>query len=117
MSKKLVRHRQLAFSHQSGLCYYCNFPMWQKNPELYAHALGFSLPQAKWHQCTAEHLEPRKDGGKDVQQNIVAACRWCNQKRHSRKLVPSPRAYQQFVNQRLSKGRWHSKTVAKRLLH
>ena len=91
--------------------------MWEENLELYAHALSLSRSEAKRFKCTAEHLRPRKDGGKDAAHNIVAACLHCNQNRHRRKANLSPRAYRELVSQRLGKGGWHYKRVTARILH
>ena len=111
MLSKLARHRNSAYINQSGRCYYCNFPMWESDPVSYSQAHNISLSQAKLFQCTAEHLEARSDGGKDRAKNIVAACIWCNKKRHSRKQAPSPNDYRQLVQKRLSKGRWFCKEL------
>ena len=111
MSTKLVRHRKSAHIAQSGRCFYCGFPMWESNIESFAQTHNISLPQAKWFQCTAEHLEARKEGGNDATKNIVAACQWCNQRRHKRKIAPSPNAYRQLIQRRLSKGHWHCMTI------
>jgi len=48
---------------------------------------------------TAEHLVARMDGGKDTRQNIVAACRRCNEMRHAlfHGAAPDPETYQGFV--------------------
>lgn len=107
MASKLVHHRKSAFIAQSHRCFYCGFPMWESDCKSFAQAHKISFPQAKWFQCTAEHLEARKDGGKNTAQNIAAACLWCNQKRHKRKIAPSPKEFQLLVKQRLTKGRWH----------
>jgi hypothetical protein len=44
---------------------------------------------------------------------LVGLC--CNKRRHRRKKAPNPDDYRQLVQQRLSKGRWHSKSLATRL--
>ncbi len=111
MLSKLARHRNSAYINQSGRCYYCNFPMWENDPESYAKTHNIKSSLAKFFQCTAEHLEARSDGGKNNAKNIVAACIWCNQKRHSRKNAPSPIEYRQLVQNRLSKGRWFCKEL------
>ena len=113
MPSKLARHRNSAFIFQSGRCYYCNFPMWESNLESYAQLHNISKSQAKFFRCTAEHLVARQDGGKDTEKNIVAACVWCNQKRHSRKLAPPPNEYRQLVKQRLLDGRWFCSSLVK----
>lgn len=107
MPTNLVCLRQSAFASQSGRCYYCSFPMWEDDIKLFAQAHNVTLGQAQWYKCTAEHLEARSEGGLDVKNNIVAACYFCNLKRHQRKKAPAPDAYRQLVRQRLSNGRWH----------
>lgn len=116
MASKLVHHRKSAFIAQSHRCFYCKRLMWENNIESFAQAHNISLPQAKWFQCTAEHLDARKDGGKNTSQNIAAACLWCNQKRHKRKIVPSPEEFQLLVKQRLSKGRWYCMTPTEKCI-
>lgn len=111
-SKLLVRLRKSAFHSQSGLCYYCGYPMWERDGDSYSQFHKLSLSQAKLFKCTAEHLLARQDGGIDHSQNIVAACQWCNQKRHNRKLAPSPVEYRKMVKKRLSTGRWFCKSIA-----
>ena len=115
MSKRLANHRKSAYSAQSGRCYYCNLLMWESDGESFAQAHKISTPQARLVKCTAEHLEARKDGGKDTKQNIVAACLWCNQERHRIKVAPSPNVYRQMVQRMLSSGRWHCNSLATRL--
>lgn len=106
-SKTLIKSRSTAFEHQSGRCYYCDFPMWRGSIEQFARLYGITLGQARQFQCTAEHLLARQDGGGDGRSNIVAACLVCNQRRHKRKLALKPDAYRKLVQQRLSHGLWH----------
>jgi len=61
--RRLQKHRQSAFAAQCGRCIYCRQPMGR-------HA-------------TAEHLKARQDGGTDRRDNIAAACRTCNHRRHA----------------------------------
>lgn len=112
MPSKLVCHRKSAYLSQSGRCYYCNLPMWESDVESFTQAYKVSLRQAKLLKCTAEHLDARMDGGKDNANNIVAACHWCNQKRHQRKLAPGPNEYRNMVRQKLRNGRWICKSIA-----
>nr|WP_209399021.1 HNH endonuclease [Marinobacter salsuginis] len=55
-----------------------------------------------------EHLVAHSEGGSAGQSNIVAACRFCNEKRHTRKNPPDPQAYSALVERRLQKGGWNS---------
>ena len=99
MCKKRKNIRLLKFREQDGLCYYCERKMWErcqgsnkeKNPNLI---------------CTAEHLQARQDGGRDLADNIVAACKWCNSRRHMRPKPLDPVAYKNHVQQRLRQGKW-----------
>jgi 5-methylcytosine-specific restriction endonuclease McrA len=82
--------------------------MWEKNPTEFISSHGISKRLARLCQCTAEHLIARQDGGRNVKQNIVAACAYCNQGRHKKKMAPSPEAMRQDVQWRLSRGLWNS---------
>jgi len=107
MSNKLSKQRLAAFKKQSGRCYYCNSLMWLKNPKKFAKEYNISESEAARFQCTAEHLMARCDGGNNSSENIVAACRFCNNARHNRKKPPVPAKYKSLVQSRLSKGKWH----------
>jgi hypothetical protein len=45
----------------------------------------------------------------------VAACLRCNRLRHQRKKALGPEQYRALVQQRLSKGRWHSQPLGTQL--
>lgn len=90
-SKQLRNHRSSAADRQRGHCWYCGVLMRESGP------LG----------CTAEHLLPLSDGGRDTKGNIVAACRFCNSRRHSRRKPMTPEDYRRHVQKRVSKGRWN----------
>lgn len=107
MPNSLVRPRTHAFVHQSGRCFYCGLPMWTDNPVDFATEHGITLRQAKSLQCTGEHLVARQDGGASAPSNIVAACRFCNERRHKRKTPPPPEHYIHLVRKRMRLGRWH----------
>ncbi len=106
--KPLAKPRSLAFLNQSGFCYYCNQPMWLKNQNQFSLKHKITLSQSKSFQCTGEHLTPHHNGGSTSKHNIVAACWHCNQKRHRRKSEINSEQYKHFVNNRMSKGRWHN---------
>lgn len=108
-----LRHR--ACINQSGLCCYCDCPMWEENPESIASLLGVKVSQVSLFQCTAEHRIPRCERGKNSAENIAAACRCCNSRRHTFKKPLSPEHYRQHVQNRMSKGRWHPYPVMKLL--
>ncbi|MBN9334231.1 HNH endonuclease signature motif containing protein [Devosia sp.] len=90
---KLNKLRDKARDNQGGKCWYCGCPMLPASDNDPA-------------RCTAEHLRARCDGGKDVLENIVAACWLCNNRRHRRKLPLAPEEYRELVRNRLSSGRW-----------
>jgi 5-methylcytosine-specific restriction endonuclease McrA len=87
--------------------------MWTNDLPSFAQQFGLTIKQAKHHQCTAEHLKARQDGGKDTRDNLVAACRYCNSNRHKRKNVPAPEQYRHFVQSRIAKRRWHGPWATK----
>ena len=103
MSTQLLRSRQAAFLRQCAKCFYCGVTMSPSN------AAG---PRSL--RCTAEHLIPRCQGGRDRPDNIVAACVHCNQTRHRRKRPPTPQSYREEVRRRISRGGWHPQWVFQR---
>lgn len=100
MPNYLSRLRRGACKKQRGLCYYCGFPMVAKLPACSSH-------ESKRFQCTAEHLIPKSRGGRVSADNIVAACRFCNESRASMKSVLIPQKFRAHVRKQLSKGQWH----------
>jgi len=93
---------------QGGRCYYCELPIWivRKESRIAAERKPWQL------QCTAEHLIARCDGGTDHPQNIVAACRFCNSRRHHGKKPKSSDQHRVHVQRRMAKGRWLAPLVA-----
>jgi 5-methylcytosine-specific restriction endonuclease McrA len=112
MKKALKNIRRTKMLAQSGRCYYCDLPMWDATLDHRLPAMCSSRGLPKFLQCTAEHLLPRSEGGKDTAENIVAACWYCNTSRHKRKCAPSPRAYRTHVRKRMAAGRWLAAQVA-----
>lgn len=104
----LKKPRNRAFNQQQGLCYYCGTLMWAKSPKEVISKLKVTKKQAESLMCTGEHLTAHRDGGDDSYENIVAACLYCNQKRHKRKDDLSPVKYKALVKRRLEKGRWRN---------
>lgn len=104
----LQKHRQSAFAQQNGKCCYCGFVMWLDSPESFAETHGLSVKQARFFQCTAEHLHARQNGGGNIRSNIAAACIRCNRLRRARKVAMSPEQYQCHVQKRIRKGGWHN---------
>lgn len=115
---KLSRLRTAAFLRQNGLCYYCGLPMWLDTPAALALRLGITPKQAGLLECTAEHLLPKSEGGCDSAANIVAACLFCNNRRHAgRKEVRSPDQHREHVQSRMKKRRWHKLSVKPGEIH
>lgn len=106
MASSTQKLRRRALISQNGRCYYCRCAMWQGEAQRFAKTRGITERQAALLQCTAEHLVARQDNGRDRADNIVAACRFCNQSRHARKEPPSPEAFRQLVQRRLQRGKW-----------
>ena len=112
MYRTPTRARAQAFHRQGGRCFYCSVRMWTDDVLAFAARYGLPRSAAMWLQCTAEHLHARQDGGRDASGNVVAACRWCNHRRHSRRVVaPAPEEYAKLVTRRVQAGRWHVEAV------
>lgn len=109
--KKLVKKMTYKFGLQGGRCYYCCQPMWCANPSHFARTHGLTIARTRHLKATAEHLVARCEGGTDTRDNIVAACWFCNSRRHQAKRPLSPEAYARKVRLRLSAGRWHGLTL------
>ncbi len=110
-SNKLKNLRKQAAQQQGWRCFYCLLPMWDHSPREFIVHYGLSPGLAKRFQCTAEHVEARCDGGKDVAPNIVAACLFCNTTRHKAKHPMDAAKHASVVQSRLAKGRWHPPLV------
>lgn len=104
--KTPVSSRQLAYKRQSGRCCYCDAPMWTTCADEFIREYGLSRAQSRWFQCTAEHLIARSDGGSGNPENIAAACRACNHRRHLTRQPLSPERYREYVRRRVAAGRW-----------
>ena len=61
-----------AFELFGGHCFHCK--IWMP-------------PQPLSHDCTRDHLRPRKDGGKDYLHNLVFACGPCNRAKGGSDLI------------------------------
>ncbi|MEI6336632.1 MAG: HNH endonuclease [Methylococcaceae bacterium] len=94
--KSLKKPRYIAYNLQHGRCFYCNQPMWSKNPVELVSKYDLTLKQSWYFQCTGKHLEAHSQGGTVDQSNIVAVCRFCNQTRHKRKNPLDPLQYKSF---------------------
>lgn len=111
-SPKAIKNlRRQAAREQGWRCFYCELPMWDAAPDEFIECYGLSPRLAKRFRCTAEHVEARCDGGKDVAPNIVAACLFCNATRHKAKHPLDAIKHVSVVRSRLAKGRWHPPQV------
>jgi hypothetical protein len=108
---KLKMLKTNAALQQEWRCFYCQLPMWEDNLGEFIVRYGISPGLAKRFQCTAEHVEARCDGGKDIAKNIVAACLFCNATRHKAKHPLDATKHLTVVRRRLAKGRWHPPQV------
>jgi len=63
--------RQRALLKQKGLCFWCEQP------------ISSSVPETHPRRLTADHVKPLCEGGQTIPGNVVAACRDCNNGRHS----------------------------------
>lgn len=116
MPNRIAKHRLKAFHRQQGHCHYCDLPMWLRNPEEVAGQLCVRPRTVAGLQCTAEHLVARKNGGRNTAENIVAACRTCNGRRHRVSEPRAPAQHMKHVQRLLRAGKWHPPQL-KFLLH
>ncbi|WP_365353305.1 HNH endonuclease [uncultured Roseovarius sp.] len=106
VSMQLQKIRKEKYTAQGRRCFYCEQPMWSGSSKHFQLVHSISERQARWFQCTAEHLLAASEGGSISPTNIVAACKFCNNTRHRSKQPLSPKAYKQKVLSRLEAGRW-----------
>ncbi|WP_408987999.1 HNH endonuclease [Rhizobium sp. PRIMUS64] len=99
--------RRRAAENQRWQCYYCQQPMWETDPKIFSARFRVTDRAALHFRCTAEHLEARCDGGRDTEENVVAACLYCNKNRHKRKRPKDAVSYGDLVRSRMEQGRWH----------
>jgi hypothetical protein len=105
---KIAKLRIQSAIIQQCRCFYCGLAMIEPAlPEFTPKEL-----KPKWQKylrCTAEHLTARQNQGRDNSQNIVAACWWCNTRRHKGRAenAPNPQKYRQRVQSLMKKGCWH----------
>ncbi|GAB2587558.1 hypothetical protein GCM10027034_19920 [Ramlibacter solisilvae] len=109
MAKNLKKHRRCAFHAQSGRCFYCALPVWEEHPERFAQDQKVPTRLLGFLRNTAEHVVPRQDAGKDIRNNIVAACWWCNSQRHRGRQhrAPDYLNYRSWVQEMVTAGKWH----------
>lgn len=105
-SRQIKRFRKEASVVQNDLCFYCEHPMWECDPVSFAQVKRIASSKIWRFQCTTEHLNARRDGGDNQRENIVAACRYCNQYRHNLPTAPGSEQFKLFVQGEVSAGRW-----------
>ncbi|OGT72693.1 MAG: hypothetical protein A3H44_06440 [Gammaproteobacteria bacterium RIFCSPLOWO2_02_FULL_57_10] len=105
--KSLKTPRQIAFRQQNEHCWYCSQPMWEKNSADFRQRFNLTESQARKLQCTGEHLLAWRDGGTNKQENIVAACWYCNSRRHRGKKELDPLRHRDRVQRELQAEGWH----------
>ena len=103
-----VKHIRLKkMKAQGGRCYYCGLLMWDAAAEAASSQRNCQTRRPpKALRCTAEHLHARCDGGRDTDENIVAACWYCNRQRHKRKCPHAPEEHRAYVQTRMAAGKW-----------
>lgn len=104
----LKAQRTKAFNAQGGLCFYCEQPMWNEHPTELSRRRDVLRRAVRLFQCTGEHLNPHSKGGTSNQKNIVAACLYCNSKRHRRRKALTPKQFKALVKKRVNSGRWNT---------
>ncbi|MGO8493618.1 HNH endonuclease [Rhizobium ruizarguesonis] len=82
--------------------------MWEIDPKIFSTRFQVPGRAVLLFRCTAEHLQARCDGGLDTEENVVAACQYCNRNRHRTKRPKDAASYASFVQSRLERGRWNS---------
>ena len=97
MASRFASKRRRALIKQNYRCYYCGFPIWDRDLPSFVTAYRVSIPEARLRQGTAEHLVPRCQGGTDDEHNIVAACRFCNTTRHKARKPLDPVQFRNLV--------------------
>jgi len=90
-TSRLAKLRRQAADRQGWRCFYCGRPM------VDGAAPGTVRRRSLPRLCTAEHLKARREGGPESAENIVAACWWCNSRRHRLKVAPTPEVWREMV--------------------
>jgi HNH endonuclease len=107
MTTRIARLRARACEEQNALCIYCGYPMLIGDSAAFARRYDITIRQAKQFACTAEHLIACKDGGRTNRENVVAACRLCNVRRHAGRKLRCADQYAAVVRRGVCKGTWH----------
>lgn len=107
----LSRIRARAFEAQGRRCYYCAVAMWLGDSGPFEQAFDIKPKAARNYRCTAEHLVAKGEGGGDHENNIVAACYFCNKRRHARGGRLGSNEFRELVRHRTQAGIWHPEWV------
>jgi hypothetical protein len=109
MNIKLQRFRRLAFIRQGCRCYCCNLPIWESDQDKFVALYKIGRRKSEFLKSTAEHLVAQQDGGTDLEENIAAACYWCNHMRHHSRSTSAPNCvkYKEWVIEKVSRRCWH----------
>ncbi len=79
-SNKRIRNlRRKAAESQEWRCFYCHYPMWETDPNTLKERFRVPGRTVLRFRCTAEHLVAQCDGGRDTEENIVAACHFATE--------------------------------------
>lgn len=111
MPSYLASLRHKAFVRQDYRCFYCTTPMCEHDSVHFRATYRLFQAQAEFFFCTAEHLKPRSEGGRDNASNVVAACYFCNQTRHRAKVPLDAAKYRQRVQSRVDRARWLTRKI------
>jgi hypothetical protein len=99
-------HRHVATKQQAFRCYYCQAPIWERDPWRFVAEYRLTLRQAEFLRSTAEHLLPLSEGGATSRANIVAACLFCNSTRHKARNPLPADTYRARVQRHVACGWW-----------
>ncbi|WP_372648371.1 HNH endonuclease signature motif containing protein [Aeromonas hydrophila] len=91
--------------------------MWEVNPAAFSEKHQITLGQTRLLQCTGEHLHPKSKGGANSSENIVAACKYCNQTRHKAKTPLTADRYKQRVRSLSKAGKWYTAKIVTNTPH
>ena len=113
MPSRICALRRRTFHRQGRRCYYCGVTMWLLSSDELPGGSPSAAAAARL-RCTAEHLLPKSEGGKNMASNVVAACAHCNHSRHRRRRALPPAEYRRLVERRLNRAAWHQAWVFER---
>ncbi|MGY2052365.1 HNH endonuclease [Methylobacterium sp. JK268] len=94
----LIRLQTTALAEaQNWRCAYCTFRMLRPGCSVAEAMVDLGAKHVRqrrraiqYRRATRDHIAPRCQGGADDAENLIAACRWCNEYRRNR---PAHEAY------------------------